>query len=243
MKVMLGIWLEAEVSNHEGCPWLTEPIPQTELDKNKIKNKQEISRAIRLAKEYPNIIVAINVGNEALVEWNDHMVSQDSIISYVRKVKKAVDQQVTVADNYKWWALEGKTLAKELDFLGVHAYPAWEGRGIDEAMPFTIENIQEVADSLSYPRIVIAEAGWATIASEFGDKASEENQKQYYNELMAWAQKMNITTFFFEAFDEDWKGNPENPLGAEKHWGLFTVDRKAKLVMYNQYPDLVPKNK
>jgi hypothetical protein len=41
---------------------------------------------------------------------------------------------------------------------------------------------------------------------------------------------MNITTFFFEAFDEDWKGD-ENPLGAEKHWGLFTVQRRPKLAL------------
>lgn len=61
----------------------------------------------------------------------------------------------------------------------------------------------------------------------------------YYRQLMDWAAKMNITTFFFEAFDVDWKGNPENPHGAEKHWGLFTVDRKAKRVMYEDYPDLV----
>ena len=27
IKVLLGIWLSAEVSNHEGCAWLDEPIP------------------------------------------------------------------------------------------------------------------------------------------------------------------------------------------------------------------------
>jgi exo-beta-1,3-glucanase (GH17 family) len=48
---------------------------------------------------------------------------------------------------------------------------------------------------------------------------------------MEWTDKMNITTFFFEAFDEDWKGDPNNSLGAEKHWGLYTVDRKPKKVM------------
>ena len=42
---------------------------------------------------------------------------------------------------------------------------------------------------------------------------------------------MNITTFFFEAFDEDWKGNPDNPLVAEKHWGLYKINRTPKLVM------------
>ena len=87
-------------------------------------------------------------------------------------------------------------------------------------------------------RLVIGEIGWATTASEFGQRASGQNQKIYYNEMMAWATQMNITIFFFEAFDEDWKGNPDNPLGAEKHWGLFTVDRKAKPAMRDLYPDL-----
>lgn len=41
----------------------------------------------------------------------------------------------------------------------------------------------------------------------------------------------NTTVFFFEAFDEPWKGDPDNPLGAEKHWGLFNVDRTPKEVM------------
>lgn len=69
------------------------------------------------------------------------------------------------------------------------------------------------------------------MASEFGDRANEEKQVQYYNEIMSWTRKMNITTFFFEAFDEEWKGDPNNPLGAEKHWGLYTTDRKPKKVM------------
>jgi hypothetical protein len=49
---------------------------------------------------------------------------------------------------------------------------------------------------------------------------------------------MNITTFFFEAFDEVWKGDPDNPAGAEKHWGLFTADRKPKEVLQEKYPEM-----
>ena len=40
--------------------------------------------------------------------------------------------------------------------------------------------------------------------------------------------------FFFEAFDEPWKGDPNFPLGAEKHWGLFKVDRTPKQVVLEQ---------
>jgi exo-beta-1,3-glucanase (GH17 family) len=239
IKMMLGIWLKAEISNHEGCPWLTEPIPQKVLDQNKIDNMKEIESGIRLANEYNDIIVAVAVGNEALVEWNDHMVTVEKIIEYVRKVKDEVEQEVTVADNFKWWALDGKELSAEVDFISIHVYPVWEGQDIETGLSYSIDNIQEVKDSLPEARIVITEAGWATTASEFGERASEEKQERYYNEIMNWADEMNYTLFFFEAFDEPWKGDPSNPIGAEKHWGLFKVDRTPKKVMQKLYPELM----
>jgi exo-beta-1,3-glucanase (GH17 family) len=54
---------------------------------------------------------------------------------------------------------------------------------------------------------------------------------------MSWSAENNFTTFFFEAFDEDWKGDPGSPMGAEKHWGIFTIDRKPKQVMKELYPE------
>ena len=238
IKVMLGIWLRAEISNHENCAWLNDPIPDDILLKNKELNIEEINRGIKMANEYKNIVVAVNVGNEALVGWSDHLVNVDTVISYLKKVKKSIKQPVTVAENYEWWADYGVELAKVVDFVSVHTYPVWEDKDIDEGMSYTIENMEKVRNALPNSKIVITEAGWATVASEFRDRASEEKQMQYYNEVMDWAKKMNITTFFFEAFDEDWKGNPINPLGAEKHWGLFTVDRKPKKVMHDLYPHL-----
>lgn len=234
IKVLLGVWLKAELSAHETCAWLTEPIPDSTLAKNKIKNIKELETGIQLANSFKEIIVAVNVGNEALVSWNDHKVHVDTVISYVKTVQKKIEQPVTVADNYLWWAQEGKDLASVVDFVSIHVYPIWEGKTIDESMEFTIRNITQVKDSLPNSDIVITEAGWATIASEFQGQASEVNQKRYYEELMAIAAENNITTFFFEAFDEDWKGNPDNPLGAEKHWGLFNVDRSPKLVVTNR---------
>lgn len=231
IKVMLGIWLQAELSAHETCSWLTEPIPEEELEANKELNLLEIEKAIALADKYQDIIIAINVGNEALVDWNDHKVATDTIISYVKRVKKSVSQLVTVADNYKWWAEHGIELAKAVDFVSLHIYPVWEGKDINEGLSYTIENYNEVRQTLPNARIVITEAGWATIATEFGERASEEKQLQYYQEFMQWSEEMNITSFWFEAFDEDWKGEPGNMMGAEKHWGLYTVDRKPKKVM------------
>ena len=231
VKMLLGIWLDAEFSNHEGCPWLDEPIPEEKLAANTIANRVEIARAIELANEYEDIVVAINVGNEALVDWNDHMVPLEKVIQYVEQVKAATTQPVTVADNYEWWIKDGAPLAEVVDFLGVHTYPAWENKTIDEALAYTIENIEGVHAALPDKPIAILEAGWATTAEEFAEQASEENQARYYREILDWATEANVTVFFFEAFDEPWKGNPDNADGAEKHWGIFFVDRTPKLVM------------
>ncbi|MDJ0907124.1 MAG: glycosyl hydrolase family 17 protein [Woeseiaceae bacterium] len=231
IKVLLGIWLRAEISNHEGCPWLDEPIPDEELAANKILNAEEIERGIQMAAEYEDIIVAVNVGNEALVDWNDHMVPLDDVIAYVRQVKGAISQPVTVADNYEWWIRDGAPLAAEVDFLGIHTYPAWEDKSIDDALAYTIENLEGVRAALPDTPIAVLEAGWATTADEFSAQASEANQVRYYDELHAWARDHNMTIFFFEAFDEPWKGDPARATGAEKHWGIFFVDRSPKEVM------------
>ena len=231
IRVLLGIWLDAELSNHEGCPWLDEPIPPEKLAANAVKNAAEIARGIELANEFKEIIAAVNVGNEALVDWNDHMVPLEQVIAYVQQVKAVIEQPVTVADNYEWWIRDGAPLAAEVDFLGVHSYPVWEGKTIDEALAFTLENIDGVRQAIPDKPIAVLEAGWATVASEFGDRASEANQARYFEELSHWAAETGTTVFFFEAFDEPWKGNPDNPLGAEKHWGLFNVDRTPKLVL------------
>ena len=235
IDVSLGIWLKAEISNHEGAEWLEEPIPDEELAQNTIDNAAEVLRGIALANEFADIVVAVNVGNEALVNWNDHMVSIEQSIAYVKQVKAAIEQPVTVADNYEWWIADGAPLAAEVDFLGVHTYPQWEHKTIDEALAYTIENIEGVHRALPDKPIVILEAGWATTSSEFGDRASEELQSRHYDELKSWAHEANVTVFWFEAFDEPWKGDPNNPLGAEKHWGVFFVDRTPKQVVKDHF--------
>ena len=228
IEVLLGIWLDAEFSNHEGCSWLESPIPDEQLAANARKNSAEVERGIELARRFADSVVAVNVGNEALVEWNDHMVPLENVIAYVRRVRSAIKQPVTVADNYLWWIRDGAPLAAELDFVGVHTYPQWEHKSIDEALAYSIENIEGVRAALPDKPIVVLEAGWASVAMEFGDQASVSRQARYYREIETWASEKQMTVFFFEAFDEPWKGDPNNPLGAEKHWGLFNLERTPK---------------
>ena len=110
-----------------------------------------------------------------------------------------------------------------------------------ESMAFTKQNYESVTKIYPDKPVVITEAGWATQSNGRGIdplNVGEEYQAVYYNDLMKWSQKEGVMTFVFEAFDEPWKGSPE-PLEPEKHWGLFTVERKPKKVMKTLYPELV----
>ena len=231
LRVLLGIWLDAELSNHEGCPWLEEPIAAEKLAANALANEREILRGIELANEYDDIVVAVSVGNEALEAWTDHLVPPAQVIAYVRQVRAAVRQPVTVANSYAWWRDHGAGLAAEVDFLGAHSYPLFERQTIDTALPFLARGIEETRAALPGRPLMVLEAGWPTTSSEFPDQASEANQRRHYRELMAWADASGTTVFFFEAFDEPWKGNPDDPRAAEKHFGLYEVGRGPKQVM------------
>ena len=83
-------------------------------------------------------------------------------------------------------------------------------------------------DALPDLPLVVGAAGWATEATELGARASEPDQTRYVGELRGWAERSNVTTFVFEAFDEPWRGDPGDPAGAEKRWGLFDVERRPK---------------
>ncbi len=238
-KVMLGLDMAAEMSNPH-CPWGADFSDEV-LDANRRSNHQEVQRLIALANEFDDSVFSVSVGNEASVEWTDHMVPVDNLIDYVRQVKGEIRQPVTFCENYVPWTYKLEPLAEVLDFIAVHTYPAWEYRSIHDALEYTKQNYHSVVDHYPDKPVIITEAGWTTAANGRGidpHNASEELQAQYYGELIEWTTEEEILTFVFEAFDEPWKGSPD-PMEPEKHWGLFKVDRSPKLVMHELYADRV----
>ncbi len=237
-KVMLGLDMAAEMSNPH-CPWGAEFSDET-LEANRRANIEEASRLVDLANEYRDSVFSVSVGNEASVEWTDHMVPVERLVEYVRDVKSSIRQPVTFCENYVPWTYKLEPLAEVLDFIAVHTYPAWEYRSIDDALEYTKQNYHSVVDHYPGKPVIITEAGWTTAANGRGidpHNASEELQARYYEQLIEWTTEEEILTFVFEAFDEPWKGSPD-PLEPEKHWGLFNVDRTPKLAMKTLYPDL-----
>jgi exo-beta-1,3-glucanase (GH17 family) len=238
-QVMLGAYLGPE-RNNAGCPWGV-TYTEEQLEVSRLANVAEIDRLIELANRYPDVVFSVAVGNEATVDWTDHFVPVQKMIEYVRCVKSEVRQPVTFCENYVPWQHKLRELVSELDFVSLHTYPVWEYKHIHEALDYTKRNVHSVASLYPGKLVVITEAGWCTNSNGRGmhaEHAVQELQAIYYQELMDWTRAEGLLCFVFEAFDEIWKGSPD-PLEPEKHWGLFTIDRKPKLVMQALYPELM----
>ncbi|GAA4272043.1 glycosyl hydrolase family 17 protein [Aquimarina gracilis] len=85
--------------------------------------------------------------------------------------------------------------------------------------------------------IHIGETGWATVSNGHygpnGSKATDEYKEALYHQYMReWTNKEGISCFYFEAFDEPWK-DAHNQKGSENHFGLITVDGKAKYALWD----------
>jgi len=222
LRVMLGIWLSGK--------------PEKVAE-----NPGQVATGIQLAREFPEIVVAVSVGNEALVSWSDHRMAEDDLIDLVRQVKAAVTCPVTVADDFLYWAQPGNKLPQHLDFITLHSYPIWGHQDIDEGFSSTVDKFEQIHRAYPGKAIVFGEVGWASYTephTQHVPRAGDEaKQKRYFEEINAWARTTGVTTFFFEAFDEPWKGK-----GTEGHWGVFTVDRKAKPVVLDLFPELKAKH-
>ncbi len=228
-KVMLGAYIAAEVSN-PNCPWGGE-YPAIELSENKRKNQREIERAISLANRYPGIVDVVSAGNEATVDWTDHLVSPESVVEYVALLQQHIPQPVTFCENYVPWLGKLDALAAQVDLISIHTYPVWEYKTIDEALAYTKENHTAVCQRHPDKQVIITEAGWATASNGRGippENVGEFYQKRYLEELQKWALEQGVLVYVFEAFDENWKGS-DHPLEPEKHWGLYRANRQPKL--------------
>lgn len=213
------------------------------------KNHAEVDRCIELAKAFPNIVIAVNIGNEIFVDWSYHRLEGDSnmekVIQLIRKVRSQIRQPVTVCDDYNFWNKpQAQYLAKELDFIGLHAYAFWNNITLASAVNWTKDIYHDIQQRFPNLTIALCESGWPT-SRVTGDgsyeggligKAGEKEQAEFLKHYQHWILTEKIPSFLFEAFDEKWKGgfDGENPHDkCEKHWGLYKSNRKAKSVMLN----------
>ena len=231
MKMMLGPDLISEVNN-PGCPWLKTNYSEEELKQRAERNDRNIDELIRIANENSDIINVVSVGNENTPEWGANNVPVERLIEFADRLREGTGKPVTFNEGaFEWVHL--KELAKHLDIISVHSYPLWYGNTVDEALKVNKDWYKKVKEMYHDKFVIFSEVGWATDCAVFTQmkegEANEEKQKKYYEEFWEWSDSEKIISYMFEAFDEPWKGG-NKPNEAEKNWGMFTVDRKPKLM-------------
>ena len=141
-KVMLGAYIGAEVNN-PNCPW-GGVYEDATLAANKAANRAELDRAIAWANRYADIVDVVSVGNEATVDWTDHLIEPETVKAYASDVRSQIKQPVTFCENYVPWLTSLEELAANLDVISIHTYPVWEYKTLDEAMDYTRKNFEAV---------------------------------------------------------------------------------------------------
>jgi exo-beta-1,3-glucanase (GH17 family) len=228
LLVMLGVDLLGEHNNPD-CSWGGDYTVE-ETKKHVQLNNTHLDDLVKLANEYKDIIFSVSAGNEAVPEWNENLVMPEKVLEYVKYLKKNVTQPVTYCDGGYYWLTNLVEVAKEVDFISVHTYPAWVGSDIDGAIDIAKDDFNKTIERYPNKVCIITETGWPsnsdgkTIKKEV---ATLEKQTRFIKEINEWSEDTETLMFLFEAFDEPWKGGG-SPSEPEKNWGLYYVDRIIK---------------
>ena len=272
MYVMLGAWIQCKDAFTEN------PIHEEEDFEG---NKFEITEAVRLAQEYPDIVKIIAVGNEAMVHWAwSYHVPPKFVLKWVKYLQELKangdlndDLWVTSSDNFASWGGGSDDyhnddldeLIRSVDFVSMHTYafhdthynPSfWNLDAVPEnldkqdtikqAMKRAVDYELNQFDSVKKyvheidpsKEVHIGETGCSSVASDLygygGTEAADEYKLGlYYQMISDICYSMSLTCFYFSAFNEPWKDST-NENGSENHFGLFTVEGKAKYPLWEQ---------
>lgn len=202
LKVMHGIWL----SNH--------------ADKNRV----QIDTTVALARQFPDVIRAVIVGNEVLLRGE---MSATDLMTTIREVKSKVSMPVTYADVWEFW-LRHRDVQAAVDFVTIHILPYWEDFPLSagQAAAHVGAIRARVAEAIPNKPIFVGEIGWPSAGRmREGARPSPVSQARAIQETIARAKQDNFDVNVIEAFDQKWKRRLEGAVGA--HWGIVEREQRA----------------
>ncbi len=197
LKVLLGVW----VSNRRD------------------RTEWQIKTGVALAKQYPDTVQSVIVGNEVLLRGE---VTAAELSGYIRAVKAQVAQPVTYADVWEFWTRNAQ-LAQDVDFITIHILPYWEDHPIpaSRAADHVISIYAQVAEEFAGRELLIGEVGWPSAGRmREGAQASPASQALVMHDLLARTKAGGIRMNVIEAYDQPWKRLLEGTVGG--HWGFIT---------------------
>jgi hypothetical protein len=236
-KVLLGASIERETP--------TPDAPGTPRPEAAAANQAQVEAALKLASAYPDVVLALVVASPPQGSGSSRRLPQETLVSWLRRARAGSKVPVSTAGDAAFWlSPEGVQLAREVDFLVLHASALWSGKQVQEALVFTQARYADVSRRHFGLPVVLGEAGWATSrhageeAERIQGETGEGPQQVFFDQLTRWVVGQRITSAWFQAFDEPWRGGADADELA-KHWGLWRADRTPKAAV-EKTPTVAP---
>jgi exo-beta-1,3-glucanase (GH17 family) len=254
LKVQLGAYPNPVAANDaDREPKPADPVAEAD-------NQAELDRAIVLANQYKDIVAAVSVGNEVMVEWSTHKIHPERMAGYLRKVRAAITQPITTNDNFLFWSKVPNEIAAVIDYAAVHVYPLldtfynptaydWRQKNVPQAQrahAMLDASVAEAKRQFSLARaaldklnltdmpMVIGETGWSAVDTTGGPnlayRAHPVNQRMYFDALQTWVREGRSDRHGPKAIFY-FQAFDEPWKQGDDGWGLFNANREARYVV------------
>ena len=252
IKVQLGAYI-----NSESSPYLSDALKQANAVGNRAEVARTVVmanefRTIVLAVSIGNETMVswsfVPTDPRIMAAYISSVRSQitqpvttDDNWAFFASAPKVITDVIDFASMHTYSELDSVFAASLWDWKQQAVAPASRATAMmNAAMEATKKDFAAVRGKLdrvglSAMPITIGETGWNAVnVGALSFRAHPVNQKIYFQAIEAWALAGRTgpgpaNVFYFEAFDEPWKGNDDK-------WGLFNVARQARFVIQNLNP-------
>lgn len=166
-----------------------------------------------------DLVIGLSIGNEDIYRFNSKQigVGPDNILLTIQSVRN----KIAAAPWAKF--MQGKPIGHTdtpmyavvpgSDFIGMTAYPYWEGQSINNANATFMSTLKDTQRRAGNTSVWISEVGWPINGTEIKDAvASADNYQRYWDEVGCQLfGKYN--TFWFELLQDSMPDQPD--------WGLL----------------------
>ena len=193
LKVALGAWLSSDLT----------------------ANEAEISCLINAGTLYhPEMVI---VGSEVLYRGD---LTPAKLVEYMAEVRAALPGLTIATADTPEGFLNNKAVVGATDVILTNIYPYWAGVSVKNSIAWLNAKYQKVVAASLGKKVWISETGWPSCGNSVSSaEPSVQNSNTYFLNFISWARAKDVSYFYFEAFNEPWKGTAKMP--QEACWGTW----------------------
>lgn len=215
MRVLLGAW----------------------IGRDPLANDAQLQRALALAREHPDTVALLIVGNEVLLRRE---LAPAALAGLLARARADSPVPVAYADVWEFWLRHATALRPHVDVAAIHVLPYWEDEPVRAAD--AVRHLHAVTarmrEALAPLPILVAETGWPAAGRQRGPAApGREAQVRVVRGIASAAlpAPQDLPAFnLIEGFDQPWKRALEGAVGG--YWGVFDAEGRQRVSLRGALP-------